>query len=68
MQGLTEILSMPCAAWVGVLWFVKCMTFWTIFFSRHQTQSSMIFSILALVFLLHVSLEQLDVWGVKCGV
>ena len=39
------------------------------FFFRHQTQSSMIFSILALVFfLLHVSLEQLDVWGVKCGV
>ena len=49
MQALTEILSMPCAAWVGVLWFVECMTFWTIFF-RHQTQSPMIFSILALVF------------------
>ena len=32
MQALTEILSMPCAAWVGVLWFVECMTFWAIFF------------------------------------
>ena len=38
------------------------------FFFRHETQSSMSFSILALVFLLHVSLEQLDVWGVKCRV
>ena len=33
MQALTEILSMPCAAWVGVLWFVECMTFLAIFFS-----------------------------------
>ena len=33
MQGLTEILSMPCAAWVRVWAFVECMTFWTIFLS-----------------------------------
>ena len=76
MQGLTEILSMPCAAWVGVLWFVECMTFWTIFFFRHQTQSSMIFSILALVFCFvarkfrAVGRVGREVWSVKfkCGV
>ena len=33
MQGLTEILLMPCAAWVRVWAFVECMTFWTIFLS-----------------------------------
>ena len=67
MQALTEILSMPCAAWVGVLWFVECMTFWAIFF---QTSDPKPYDFLhfGASFLLHVSLEQLDVWGVKCGV
>ena len=70
MQALTEILSMPCAAWVGVLWFVECMTFWTIF-SDIRHQSPMIFSILALVFFVARKLKAVgrvgrEVWSVKC--
>ena len=70
MQGLTEILSMPCAAWVRVWAFVECMTFWTIFVSDIRPKALCFFSFWRYFFfvLLHVSLRQLDVWRMKCGV
>ena len=75
MQGLTEILSMPCAAWVGVLWFVECMTFWTIFFCRHQHKALWFSPFLVLVFFVARKFRAVgrvgrEVWSVKfkCGV
>ena len=66
MQGLTEIFQCLCAAWVGILWFVECMTFWISFSDMRPKAHE--FLHFGWFFLLHVSLGQLDVWGVKCRV
>ena len=68
MQGLTDILLMPCAAWVRVWAFVECMTFWTIFLSDIRPKALCFFHFGASFFFCFVARKFKCEGSVECEV